>query len=154
MNNNSKSQNCEAIDTEKKLSVTLRNLRLEKGLSLREFSGLLGISHAYLNKLEKGIDPRTGKDVTPTIDNVIMFADGLHIPRKEFLEMCGYLDTQLNDSESNSIALEDFKAYSVNLLSNADSVTLKGEIISKEDIRLIINSIKLSIELIAKKGAD
>ena len=72
------------------LSVTLKQLRLERGASLREFSEALGISHAYLNKLERGTDPRTGKPITPTIETITKIAEGLDLPVKKFMTMCGY----------------------------------------------------------------
>ncbi|MCO6203206.1 helix-turn-helix domain-containing protein [Staphylococcus epidermidis] len=36
--------------------------------SIREASRNIGISHTYLDSLEKGIDPRTGKERKPTIE--------------------------------------------------------------------------------------
>jgi len=80
------------------LSYILKQLRTERGASLRDFSGLLGISHAYLNKLEKGEDIRTGKPITPTIDTLVKIAEGLNIPINKFMDMCGYFD---NDYKAN-----------------------------------------------------
>ena len=45
---------------------TIKAKRLEKGLSLREASALIGISHTYLSALENGRDPRSKKPVTPS----------------------------------------------------------------------------------------
>ncbi|BAS45627.1 hypothetical protein SSCHL_0847 [Staphylococcus schleiferi] len=36
--------------------------------SIREASQNIGISHTYLDSLEKGVDPRTGKERKPTIE--------------------------------------------------------------------------------------
>lgn len=38
--------------------------------SIREASRNIGISHTYLDSLEKGVDPRTGKERKPTIEVV------------------------------------------------------------------------------------
>lgn len=46
----------------------LYNKRMEKGLSLRMASALIGISHTYLSALEKGKDPRTGAPLIPSQD--------------------------------------------------------------------------------------
>lgn len=44
----------------------LKDLRGKK--SIREASKGIGISHTYLDSLEKGFDPRTGKERKPTIE--------------------------------------------------------------------------------------
>ncbi|MBU6949283.1 helix-turn-helix domain-containing protein [Staphylococcus haemolyticus] len=44
----------------------LKELRGDR--SIREASRNIGISHTYLDSLEKGIDPRTGKERKPTIE--------------------------------------------------------------------------------------
>ena len=76
------------------LSALLKRKRSESKMSLREFSEYLGISHAYLDKLEKGVDPRSGKAVTPTIDTLAKIADALHLSAKDFLALCGYADKE------------------------------------------------------------
>ncbi|MCL2674041.1 MAG: helix-turn-helix domain-containing protein [Defluviitaleaceae bacterium] len=72
------------------LSDALKQLRIERGASLREFGDDLGISHAYLNKLERGTDPRTGKPITPTVETLTKIAEGLNMSLKKFMTMCGY----------------------------------------------------------------
>ena len=81
------------------LPDVLRQLRRERGLSLRNFSDVVGISHAYLNKLEKGEDYRTGKPIAPTIDTLVKISEGLGIPTKKFLNMCGYFEGSLSARE-------------------------------------------------------
>ncbi|MBT2812797.1 helix-turn-helix transcriptional regulator [Staphylococcus coagulans] len=44
----------------------IKELRGNK--SIREASQNIGISHTYLDSLEKGVDPRTGKERKPTIE--------------------------------------------------------------------------------------
>ena len=90
------------------LSDILRQLRQDRGLSLREFSLLIGISHAYLNKLEKGEDARTGKPITPTIETLVKISEGLDIPTKKFMNMCGYFESGLS-------AREPYQGESINL---------------------------------------
>lgn len=52
-------------DTES-LARTIKEKRLNRGLSLREASALIGISHTYLSAIENGRDPRSKKPVTPS----------------------------------------------------------------------------------------
>ena len=74
------------------LSKFLKETANEKQLSLRDFAKILGISHAYVDKLMAGVDPRTKRPVSPTISTLLKIADALEIPRTEFLRQCGYLD--------------------------------------------------------------
>jgi len=60
---------------------------------------MLGISHAYLNKLEKGRDVRTGKPITPTIETLVKISEGLKIPTKKFMNICGYFENNLSARE-------------------------------------------------------
>ena len=75
-----------------KLGELLKKVAAEKQLSLRDFAKVLGISHAYINKLMAGIDPRSKKLISPSIGVLLKIADALEIPRVEFLQQCGYLD--------------------------------------------------------------
>ena len=50
----------------------IKKLRGDK--SIREASRGIGISHTYLDSLEKGYDPRTGKERKPTIDVISKIA--------------------------------------------------------------------------------
>ncbi|MCL2674157.1 MAG: helix-turn-helix domain-containing protein [Defluviitaleaceae bacterium] len=75
-----------------KLGELLKQTAGEKQLSLRNFAKSLGISHAYLNKLMAGVDPRSKKKISPTITTLLKIADALETPRAEFLRQCGYPD--------------------------------------------------------------
>lgn len=111
-----------------KLGNLLRELRTEKGMSLREFSEYLSISHAYLNKLEKGFDPRSKRPITPTIETLQKIAGGLNLPMENFLSTCGYLaDTEELESvlELNVLAQEF-----INTVLDAPKITLNGEPVS------------------------
>ncbi|MEN6326043.1 MAG: XRE family transcriptional regulator [Syntrophomonas sp.] len=62
------------------LGKFLKRIRAEKDLSLRELSARTGLSHSYLNNLENGADPRTGKPVSPTLPTLDKLAKGLDVP--------------------------------------------------------------------------
>jgi PTS system nitrogen regulatory IIA component len=61
--------------------ATLRLLRVEAGLSLRELAGLIGVSGTYLSRVENGHDP------SPTPDRLIAIADVLGISRAVLVEL-------------------------------------------------------------------
>ena len=109
------------------LSDILKQLRIDRGVSLREFSELLGISHAYLNKLERGEDSRTGKPITPTIETLVKIAEGLNIPTKKFMDMCGYFNSGLSAREPiqrNRINIDTEISALIALIASGTNVTI------------------------------
>ncbi len=50
-----------------KLGEYLKAYRERHGLSMRALADLCGFSKAYINILEKGVNPKTGKPISPTI---------------------------------------------------------------------------------------
>lgn len=69
------------------LGPFIQKKRKERGLSLRDFSVLCGLSHSYLDSLEKGKDPRTSKPVSPTIDTIKKLAKGLGLPINDLINI-------------------------------------------------------------------
>lgn len=65
----------------------IRKKREEKDLSLRDFASLCGLSHSYIDSIEKGADPRTGKPVSPTIDAIEKIAKGLGLSIFELIKL-------------------------------------------------------------------
>lgn len=61
--------------------ATLRLLRIEAGLSLRELAARVGVSGTYLSRVENGHDP------SPTPDRLIAIADVLGLPRAVLVEL-------------------------------------------------------------------
>jgi SOS-response transcriptional repressor LexA len=61
------------------LGQLIKNIRTQKHLSLRELSTLTGISRTYLNNLENGADPRTGKPLSPTVSTLAKLAPVLEL---------------------------------------------------------------------------
>ena len=57
------------------LAERVRTARGE--LSLREFAKRCGVSHTHLDSIEKGVDPRTGKSVTVSVDTLEKLASGI-----------------------------------------------------------------------------
>lgn len=57
----------------------LKQERQKRGMSLRNFADMIGISHSYLSRLESGVDARSGNKVSPTLDIMIQIANALDI---------------------------------------------------------------------------
>lgn len=86
------------------LGQYLQSERNKRNMSLREFSKYLGISHSYLNKLENGVDSRTGKPVSPTIEMLNDISKSLHVSLEYLLEMAGYVKNSNLNNEYNSFS--------------------------------------------------
>jgi transcriptional regulator with XRE-family HTH domain len=57
----------------------IKERRSALGLSLRDLAIQSGVSHSYLNNLERGTDYSTGKPTNPTVDKLAMVAKGLKV---------------------------------------------------------------------------
>ncbi len=68
----------------------LKEIRGNK--SLREMERITGLSHTYLSTLEKGIDPRSGKERKPTPEILKKLSETLDINYTELMEKAGYID--------------------------------------------------------------
>jgi|GEM_PF-6984390 len=72
----------------KDLLITRRE---ELGLSLRQASAKIGISHTYLAALERGTDTRGLPANTPKPDVLRLISAGYDIPYHQLMESCSYL---------------------------------------------------------------
>ena len=137
------------------LAYILKQLRAERGGSLREFSELLGISHAYLNKLERGEDPRTGKPITPTIETLVKIAEGLDIPTRKFMAMCGYFDSApkaMEPFQSGSLNIDTEISAIIAQVNSGTSVTV-GDIQIDEDAKEIVRQELRQVLINLRKNA-
>ena len=136
------------------LSDILRQLRQESGMSLREFSETIGISHAYLNKLEKGEDSRTGKPITPTIETLVKISEGLGIPTKKFMNMCGYFGRSMSAQEpypNESINIDNEISLIIAQISSNMPVTVGETLIDEAAKELLLDDLrKILINILNK----
>lgn len=78
----------------------IKNKRLSKKLSIREFAKVSGVSHPYISQIENG------KINKPSTDTLRKLAEGLNVPYIEMLWEAGLFD--LYEREKYKEALEDF----------------------------------------------
>ena len=69
-----------------KLGDLIREYRESHDLSQRQFANQCDLSNGYISILEKGINPKTGKPVTPTLPQFKKLADGMRITLSELFE--------------------------------------------------------------------
>lgn len=83
-----------------RIGEIVRQFRENNGLSLREFADMAKLSHAYIDKLESGIDPRTQKPVTPTIRTIELLAAAMGLTTERLMEKAGIIDDKNEDKSS------------------------------------------------------
>ena len=81
-----------------KLGEFLTSERKKRDLSLRDFADELGISHTYLQNLEKGSDPRTGNPVSPTVEKKELISKSLDVSLDFLIKLAGY---QISNNVTN-----------------------------------------------------
>lgn len=96
------------------LGTIIKNKRKEKGLSLRKFAELCGISHTYIKNLEDG-DPKTGKEVFPTINILSKISSALSISVQTLISLSGFYT-----DENESIYKIDSEI--INFVSDPDNI--------------------------------
>ncbi len=63
----------------------IRISREKQGWSLRELATKAGVSHTTIDNIEKGYDPRTGRECNVTLDTLQKIAAALSIPAEHML---------------------------------------------------------------------
>ncbi len=89
------------------LGNIIKKYRLDNDLSLREFSKKCGLSHTYIDKLEKGVDPRSQKPVEPTLDALEKISYAIELSLDDLLTMLGKINSNdtVNINLSNRLKL-------------------------------------------------
>ena len=79
------------------LGDLLKELRGKE--SLRDASKRIGISHTYLDTLEKGFDKRSGSVVKPSPETLKMIAEAYNYDYEELMVKTGYIEAEEMRSE-------------------------------------------------------
>ena len=69
-----------------KLGDLIAEYRVSHDLSQRQFADRCGLSNGYISMLERGVNPKTQKPITPTIPQLKKLADGMAMTISEILE--------------------------------------------------------------------
>lgn len=88
------------------LGDLIRDYRDSHGLSQRQFANQCDLSNGYISILEKGINPSTGKPVTPTLPQLKKLADGMGITLSELFEKA---DDMPIDIPSNLLPMPEMR---------------------------------------------
>lgn len=120
-------------------SKLLKDKRKAMRLSLRSAAELIGISHTYLDKLEKGIDSRTGISNKPTPDTLKLISNAYNISYIELLECCDYMPSP-NDMSTTDYSMDTSELLEItNRLTRSEIRNLILYARFLEDNRLLLN---------------
>lgn len=88
------------------LGDVVKAYRDQHGLSLRDLAQRCGLSHTFIDTLEKGVEPKTGKPSTPTVASLQALAKGMNMSFDELMQAAGYIDSPGNDGLPGAILPE------------------------------------------------
>lgn len=103
-----------------KLGDLIKEYRFSHELSQRQFALQCGLSNGYISILEKGVNPKTDKPVTPTIPQLRKLADGMGITLSEMMEQVDDMPIDLAD------AINLFDAPTATANGNVNILRLAG----------------------------
>lgn len=138
-----------------KLGELIQNYRETHDLSQRQFATLCGLSNAYISILEKGINPRTSKPVTPTLPQLKKIADCMSMSVMELFDSVDDMPIDLTPEKSTSDQFPDHVPHSSPYTLNQillDLTPLEKEIIvayrhaDELDRRLVLRTLKIDAE--------
>lgn len=85
------------------LGEIIKDYRFNNKLSLRDFAQKCDVSHTYIDKLEKGVDSRTGKPVEPTLLVIEKISKALNKRTDTLLEEIGFIKGEGIEKETDII---------------------------------------------------
>jgi len=75
-----------------KIGHKIQQIRESQGMSLREFSQLIGISYTHIARIEKGYHGKIPMKGSIQIDDLKQICDRTGYSFKQFLEETGYIE--------------------------------------------------------------
>ncbi|PGW38354.1 transcriptional regulator [Bacillus cereus] len=87
----------------KTLGEIIKDYRFKNKLSLRDFAQKCDVSHTYIDKLEKGLDSRTGKPVEPTLLVIEKISKAMNKKTETLLEEIGFIKVEGIEAETDII---------------------------------------------------
>lgn len=131
----------------KNLQEFLIKKRQEYKLSLREASKIIGISHTYLNNLEKGYDPRNHIQTKPTPDTVMRISKAYDASYEYLMKLSDYLpeDTSLLSKEAERDVEKRFNILKRDLIESFEEFHISGVPLSTDTLEILLDSLSFGL---------
>lgn len=137
-----------------KLRELIRSYRESHDLSQRQFAIQCNLSNGYISILEKGINPNTGKPVTPTIPQLKKLADGMSMSLNELLERADDMPIDLASTDLlfTPVALSEssstlFYEYEIEMIRKFRCLDSRGQ-------SAVLNVLNHEFDSLAGEQAD
>lgn len=144
-----------------KIGDWLKSYREQHALSMQALADLCGFSKAYINVLEKGINPKTGKPISPTMQTFEKIARGTQTDVDTLLKI---LDgdqpitvnassdelPELNTRDEREITrmMDDMKEK----LMQEEGLMFDGQPATPESIQSILDAMQIGMEMAKKRN--
>jgi XRE family transcriptional regulator len=145
-----------------KVGEWLKLYREQHNLSMQALADLCGFSKAYINVLEKGVNPKTGKPISPTmqtfekiargtktdVDTLLKILDGdqpitVNAPTSDDLP-----DLTPKDEREIMHLMDDMKEK----LMQEEGLMFDGQPASPESIQSILDAMQIGMEMAKKRN--
>lgn len=145
-----------------KVGEWLKLYREQHNLSMQALADLCGFSKAYINVLEKGVNPKTGKPISPTmqtfekiargtktdVDTLLKILDGdqpitVNAPTSDDLP-----DLTPKDEREITRMMDDMKEK----LMQEEGLMFDGHPASPESIQSILDAMQIGMEMAKKRN--
>lgn len=127
------------------LGELIRNLRGKE--SLRDASKRIGISHTYLDTIEKGYDKRSGKHVNPTPETLKLISKAYNYDYEDLMLRAGYI-SKFSKKDERDIG-KRMEQLTNDLNTNSD-LAFYGEPMSDEAKESFLEAVEFAVRT-AKK---
>jgi len=145
-----------------KVGEWLKLYREQHNLSMQALADLCGFSKAYINVLEKGVNPKTGKPISPTmqtfekiargtktdVDTLLKILDGdqpitVNAPASDDLP-----DLTQKDEREITHMMDEMKEK----LMQEEGLMFDGQPASPESIQSILDAMQIGMEMAKKRN--
>ena len=117
------------------LGEIIKSYRKEHRMSMDAFAKASSLSKAYISMLEKNLNPKTGKPITPSLQCLQQVADGMKIEYRVLIDMMN--DNNNAETESNN------PVERKPCIKNTGTSQDRADLLSKYDMLNVSGKIKL-----------
>ena len=93
------------------LGDIIKEYRTDHGMNMRDFATKSGLSRAYVSLLERNINPKTGKEITPSVEIIKKVADAVG---KSFDEVFNSIDCTTKIIVNSDVSAYQNRATGIN----------------------------------------
>ena len=128
------------------LGQYIKNLRGK--MSLRDAANNIGISHTYLDTIEKGFDKRSKKPVKPTPETLKLISEAYLCSYEDLMVKAGYIEP--SKSSENTLSKDDEQAAFEKFINDPNLQVFYKELPNSEEEE--IEMLREFWEIIKKKN--